>query len=370
MDIRPVNSHHDLKQFIELPYKLYKNDKIWVPPLRSEQWAQFKPDSNPMLKRCAYSLFLLWDHKKVIGRISAFVDSLAIETWAEPIGLFGSFECTNDEQAASILLDGARNWLKEYGMKAMRGPWSFASQEWGMVVEGYEPPPVILAPYNPPFYNELLTKYGMAKVKDLLVYYMDARENYQIPDRILLLTEKVQKRYGVCVRAVNMENLEKEVMTIVDLANRSIADNWGFYPVTEAEGRGMAKDLKAIINPKAVLIAEDSDGKPIGFAMSLPDINVVLKKVNGRMLPFGWLKLLRGIPKLKQYRMWALGVIPEYQGKAIDTLLYKATYDAIYNPQMRLEINYVLEDNERMNNALAKLNAKPLRRYRIYEMEI
>ena len=167
-----------------------------------------------------------------------------------------------------------------------------------------------------------------------------------------------------------MANLENEVMTIMEIANCSIADNWGFYPVTEAESRVMAHDLKQIINPKAVLIAENKDGKPIGFAISLPDINLLLKSFKGRLFPFNWLRLLFGLRKINQYRMWALGVIPEYQGKAIDTLLYKSTYEAIYNPTVRVEINYVLEDNQRMNNALMNLGVKPLRRYRVYEMPI
>ena len=202
------------------------------------------------------------------------------------------------------------------------------------------------------------------------MYVIDAREGYQIPTRILELTEKVAKRYNVRVRPVNMRNLENDVVTILNLANESISDNWGFYPVTEEEARVLAHDLRQIINPKAVLIAETDAGKPIGFAMTLPDVNVILKGLNGSLLPFGWLKMLTQLPRLNQYRMWALGVIPEYQGKAIDTLLYRATYEAIYTDKIRLEINYVLEDNDRMNNALMKLGVKPLRRYRVYEMPI
>ena len=132
----------------------------------------------------------------------------------------------------------------------------------------------------------------------------------------------------------------------------------------------MARDLKQIVNPQALLIAEDPAGRPIGFAMSLPDINVLLRGSGGRLFPFGWLKLLWGLPRLRQYRMWALGVVPEYQGKAIDTLLYRATYEALYKGQIRLEINYVLEDNLRMNNALQRLGVKHLRRYRVYQMDI
>ena len=130
------------------------------------------------------------------------------------------------------------------------------------------------------------------------------------------------------------------------------------------------KDLKAFINPEALLIAEDAQGKPIGFALSLPDINTVIKGLNGRLFPFGWLKVLVGLPRIIQYRMWALGVVPEYQGKAIDTLLYRATHEALAKKNVRLEVNYVLENNDRMNNALLKLGVEPMRRYRVYEMGI
>ncbi|MCX6055690.1 MAG: GNAT family N-acetyltransferase [Chloroflexi bacterium] len=212
--------------------------------------------------------------------------------------------------------------------------------------------------------------FGLVKAEDLKVYYVDAKEGYQFPDRYLTLTDKIQKRYGVRVRPVNMRNLEQDVVTIVNLANASISDNWGFYPVTNEEGRAMAHDLKQIINPKAVLIVETADGTPIGFAMTLPDINVILKGLKGRLFPLGWLKMLVMLPRIQQYRMWALGVIPSYQGKAIDSLLYRATYEAIYSNKIRLEINYVLEDNDRMNNALQKMGVKDLRRYRVYEMNI
>lgn len=370
MEIIQVQTPAELQQFIDLPYRLYKDDPVWVAPLRSEQQAQFVPAKNPMLEHCTYALFLAIEAGECIGRISAFLDDLALEHWKEPIGLFGSFECINNSEAASRLFATARDWLSSKGMTRMRGPWSFASQEWGLVVEGFTPSPVILAPYNPPWYNDLLTNFGLSKAKDLMVYVIDAREGYAIPPRILELTGKVAKRYGVHTRPVNLKNLEAEVMTITRLANESISDNWGFYPVTDAEARAMAHDLKQIIDPKAVIIAETAEGKPIGFAMTLPDVNVILKGLNGSLLPFGWLKMLTRLPRLHQYRMWALGVIPEYQGKAIDTLLYRATYDAIFTEKLRLEINYVLEDNDRMNNALYKLGVKNLRRYRVYEMEI
>ncbi len=370
MEICSVKTKPDLREFIELPYTLYRNDPYWVAPLRSEQKAQFVPEKNPMLDHCEHVLFLARQDGRAVGRISAFLDHLALEHWKQPIGLFGSFECINDAVVSQGLLSAAQDWLRSKGMSVMRGPWSFASQEWGLVVEGFQPEPVILAPYNPPFYNDLLSEFGLEKVKDLLVYIIDAAQGYHIPERILTLTDIVQKRYGVRVRPVNMSHLEEDVVTITKLANASISDNWGFYPVTEDEARAMARDLKQVINPRAVLIAETLEEKPVGFAMSLPDINQILKGLNGRLFPRGIARMLFKLPKLHQYRMWALGVIPEYQGKAIDTLLYRATYDAIYSDQIRLEINYVLEDNDRMNNALHKLGVKDLRRYRVYEMQI
>jgi len=370
MEIVQVNSPSELQEFINVPYSLYKDDPVWVAPLRSEQQAQFVPAKNPMLNHCTYALFLAMENGTCVGRISAFLDHLALDHWQQPIGLFGSFECVNNPEAANMLFSTARDWLRSKGMTSMRGPWSFASQEWGLVVEGFTPSPVILAPYNPPYYNDLLNQFGFSKAKDLMVYVIDAREGYAIPPRILELTEKVAKRYNVHTRAVDMHNLEADVMTITRLANESISDNWGFYPVTDEEARTMAHDLKQIINPKAVIIAETAEGQPIGFAMTLPDVNVILKGLKGSLLPFGWLKMLAKLPHLNQYRMWALGVIPEYQGKAIDTLLYRATYEAIYTNKIRLEINYVLEDNDRMNNALYKLGVKNLRRYRVYETGI
>ncbi len=370
MKIYPVQTQKDLEDFIGLPYEFYQDDPIWIPPLRSEQQAQFDRLKNPMLDHCETGLFLLRNGKQLAGRIAAFTDQLALKHWKQPVGLFGSYECIEDAEGSAMLLDAARGWLKAHGMQRMRGPWSFASQEWGLEIEGGNIPPVLMAPHNPAYYPAQLETFGLAKIKDLLAYYVDAREGYTFPERFLQLTDKVQQRYGIRVRTLDMKRIEEDVQTVVEVSNLSIADNWGYYPVTVDEGKAMARDLKQIIHPKGVLFAEDSKGRAVGFAIALPDVNVLLKGMNGRLLPFGWLKLARGLPRLKQYRMWALGVIPEYQGKAIDTLLYRRLYEELFSPELRMEVNYVLEDNERMNNALLKLGVKPLRRYRVYETGI
>jgi len=370
MNITRVESQTDLNKFINLPYQFYKDDPVWVPPLRDEQRGQFDPIRNPLLTHCEYDLFLLHEAGKTIGRVAAFIDRLAVEAWGEPIGLFGYYECPEDGDASKLLLDAARDWLTKHSMQAMRGPWSFVSQEWGSVVEGYTPAPIVMAPYNPPFYNDQFTAYGLTKAKDLLVYIIDVRQGYQIPERILTLTDRVAQRYKVHVRQLDMQNFSQEVETIIELSNQSLADNWGYSPVTEAEVRAMAHDLKPIIHPKAVLFAEDEKRRPIGFAIAIPDVNQILKGMHGSLFPLGWIKMLWKLPRLTQYRMFALGVIPAYHGMGIDSLIYRALYEACYSPDIRMEINYVLEDNYPMNNAILKLGAKPLRRYRVYEMGI
>jgi GNAT superfamily N-acetyltransferase len=370
MKIIPVTTKAELKKFIRLPYKLYKNDPVWVPPLLTEVSKQFDRKRNPTLDHCEYALFLLEKEHEVIGRIAAFTDTIALQEWKDPVGLFGYFECIDDSNAAKALLDTAAGWLKSKGMKFMRGPWSFVSQEWGLVIEGFIPSPTVMAPYNPSFYINHIKGYGFEKVKDLLVYYISAAEGYNIPDRILKLTDEVSKRFNIRTRQLNMRDYNNEVARVIELSNKSLIDNWGYTQVTREEALAIGADLKSIILPKGVIFAEDSNGRPVGFAITIPDINSLIKDLGGRLLPFGWLKVLIGLPRLRKYRLFALGVLPEYQGKGIDSLIYRALYEALYTPDIWLEINYVLEDNVPMNNAIIKLNAKPLRRYRIYQKSI
>lgn len=289
LSIQTVQTERHLRAFIDLPYRLYRSDPVWVPPLRSDQEAQFDPHRNPLLEHCQWQLFLLEDRGSPVGRIMAMVDTLAVEYWKQPIGLFGYFECVNERSGAGLLLNAARDWLRARGMRSMRGPWTFVSQEWGMVVEGFSPSPVVMAPYNPPQYNELLEDFGLVKAKDLLCWEVSAADGYQIPGRILELTEGVARRYGIHVRPLDMSRFEQEVKLIEELSNASISGNWGYSPVTAAEVQATARDLRPVIQPKAVLFAEDERGRAVGFAIAIPDVNSLLKGLHGSLMPFGWL---------------------------------------------------------------------------------
>ena len=370
MKIITVTTPAELKTFIRLPYRLYRNDPFWVPPLMTEVSKQFDRKRNPTLDHCEYALFLVERENEVIGRIAAFTDSVALQEWKEPVGLFGYFECIEDDKAATALFDAAARWLRSKEMSLMRGPWSFVSQEWGLVTEGFKPSPTVMAPYNPPYYITHINNYGFEKVRDLLVYYISAGEGYQIPDRILTLTDNVAKRFNIRTRQLNMRDYDQEVARVIELSNKSLINNWGYTQVTTEEAEAIASDLKSFLHPGGVIFAEDSSGRAVGFAIAIPDINTLIKDLKGRLLPFGWLKIIHGIPRLRRYRLFALGVLPEYHGKGIDSLIYRALYETLYTPDLWLEINYVLEDNAPMNNAIIKLGARPLRRYRIYQKSI
>jgi GNAT superfamily N-acetyltransferase len=369
--VRPVEGKRDFESFFRLPWKIYQDDPLWVPPMRANARGELRAKTNPFLRHCDYRLFVLEKGGETIGRVAALVDKLAIEAWGEKIGMFGYFECPlGDLEAAGLLLSAARDWLRAQGMKVMRGPWTFQSQEWGLVVEGFEPEPVVMAPYNPPGYAELIESFGLAKAKDLLCWELSMPDGYKIPERILTLTDAVAERFGLSIRTMDFSRFDEEVDTFARISLDSLRDNWGISPVTDAEVEAMARDLRQLVRPEHVLFATNAEGRDVGFTLTIPDLNVVLKKTRGRLLPFGWAAMLYGIPRIKRFRMFALGVLDEYQGKGVDALLYRAMWERMADPELTMEVNYVLEDNLPMVNAITKLGAKPSRRYRVYEAAI
>jgi ribosomal protein S18 acetylase RimI-like enzyme len=373
--VRPVDDARDFEAFFRLPWKIYRGDPLWVPPIKASARNELKAESNPFLSHCDFRLFLLERGGETVGRIAALVDRLALDAWGEKIGMFAYFECVLDDgedarENAALLLGAARDWLREKGMRVMRGPWSFMSQEWGLVVEGFSPAPVIMAPHNPPEYASLLESFGLRKAKDLLCWELSVPDGYRIPDRILTLTDAVAQRYKLTMRTIDFSNYEKEVEFFARLSLDTLKGNWGISPITDEEIAAMARDLRPVLRKECVLFATNEKGEDVGFALSIPDVNVILKKTRGRMLPFGWARLLWGIPRLRRYRMFALGVAAAYQGKGVDALLYREMWERMATPEVTMEVNYVLEDNAPMVNAITKLGAKPSRRYRVYEMDI
>jgi len=374
---RPVEGRRDFEAFFRLPWTIYRDDPLWVPPIKSSARKELQTEHNPFLRHCEHQLFILEAGGRTIGRIAALIDRLAVEAWGEAIGMFAYFECRTDgpyaadaEVNAAALLEAAKSWLVARGMRVMRGPWSFLSQEWGLVVEGFAPSPVIMAPHNPPGYAALIEAFGLRKAKDLLCWEISVPEGYRIPDRILKLTDAVAQRQKLHMRSIDFSRFEKEVEFFARLSLETLAGNWGISPITDEEIAALARDLRPALTKECVLFATNERGEDVGFALSIPDVNVILKRTRGRMLPFGWAALLLGIPRLRRYRMFALGVAAAYQGKGVDALLYREMWERMAGPEVSMEVNYVLEDNAAMVNAITKLGARPSRRYRVYETAI
>jgi GNAT superfamily N-acetyltransferase len=268
-----------------------------------------------------------------------------------------------------MLLETGEKWLKEQGMQFIRGQWNLVSQDIGFIYEGFDLPPTVLSSYNPPYYNQQMVQYGMKKARDVLVYNADVSKGYKLPDRFFPFTDKIARRYGVKVRTINMKRLVEDARIIVRLTNESLKDHWGYYPVEETEAENIAADLKMIIHPEVVFIAE-VEGKPIGYMLAIPDLNDILKHMKGRLFPMGIFKLLRGKKKINRYRIWAMGILPEYQKRGVSVLMFRKLNDVAAPGGFYLEANWILEDNALMNNALIKLEFDLVKKYRIYEKKI
>jgi GNAT superfamily N-acetyltransferase len=367
--IKLVTTKRDLKKFIAFPYHFYRRHPAWIPPLKIEQKKIFNPKKNSLLKHCDYQLFLLYEKAEIIGRIAVYINDAANKYWQAKIGFFGHYECIPDPGAADILLETAEKWLKEKGMQVMRGQWNLVSQDIGFIYEGFDLPPTVLSSYNPPYYNDHMVQYGMKKTRDLNVYNADLGKAYKLPPRFFSFTDKIARRYGVKIRTINMKRLVEDARIIVRLTNESLKDNWGYYPVDESEAENIAADLKMIIHPEMVFIAE-VEGNPVGYLLSVPDVNDILKHMKGRLFPLGIFKLLRGIKKINRYRIWAMGILPEYQKRGASMLMFRRINDFAAPRGSYLEANWILEDNDLMNNALIKLEFDLVKKYRIYEKEI
>lgn len=317
-----------------------------------------------MLRHCDYQLFLLVDGNAVRGRISAFVDRKAVKHWGKRIGLFGSFECIEDVAAAQRLVNAASSYLVGQRCVSMRGPWSFASQDWGLVVEGYKPPPVVMAPYNFPFYGELIEAAGLEKATDLLVYEANARDGYQFPERAVQVTDSLVRREDITIRPLDRSRLKDEIELIEQISSEAHANGWGFAPTLVNETRVLVKDTRG---EAMVQIACDKEGRAIGYSTVVPDLNMVLRGGNGSLYPSLWWKLATKRKKICSYRMRALTVIPEYQGKGVDSLLYRRAFEALESRTPRIEVNYILEEDKRVSNAIERMGLEQIRRYRVYE---
>jgi GNAT superfamily N-acetyltransferase len=369
VEVRPVASKRELKAFMRLPWRLYRNEPQWVPPLLMELRKRLDRERNPFFEHAEAEYFLAWRDGRPVGRITAQVDRNLNEFQGNDWGLFGFFECEDDPEAAAALLDAAAGWLRQRGRDRMVGPMDFTTNdECGLLVEGHDRPPIIFTPWQHPYYQGLLEGAGLTKAMDTFMWelYVDKRE--RVHPAIWDMAAKVQSEHGITVRPMRKRDLEAEVGRFLEVYNAAWERNWGFVPLSEEEVRHYAKDLKPVLDENWAMIAEARDGTVVGAALTLPDYNQVLAHLNGRLLPFGWAKALYWRRKIDRVRVFALGVKREYQHTGVAARMYELHFDsAERTPQKGGETGWILESNKAMNRAMEGMGGKISRRYRFYE---
>lgn len=372
IEVIDVESRAQLKKFITFPNYLYRDDPNYVAPLLSERLEFFDQKNNPFYRTASVKLYLAYKNGELVGRIATCINHVHNEIYMEKIGFFGFFDTINDYEVAQRLLKVAMIRLKQAGMEKMRGPMNFSTNhEIGFLVEGFDSPPVIMMTYNAPYQPKLVEQFGMKKEMDLLASKLTSAT--PISPRIQRVVDKVQKRSNVTLRNLRMKDFDQEVDTIREIYNQAWEYNWGFVPMDEAEFKYTAKNLKQIVDPELVFIAEH-EGKPIGFLLALPDINQALIKLDGKLLPFGIVKLLwhtKVRSKVDGLRMITMGVVPSFQKRAVDSMLYIACYKAgVARGYSWAEMSWMLETNELVIRATAEMGAEQYKRYRIYQLPL
>lgn len=367
-----VESPAQLKEFIQFPNRLYKDDPNYVTPLMMERKAFFDTTHNPFYRAAKTKLFLAMRGEEVVGRVATCISYRHNEFHMEKTGFFGFFDTIDDYEVARPLLKVAMITLKKDGMERMRGPMNFTTNhEIGFLVEGFDSPPTVMMTYNQPYQVKLAEQFGLKKCMDVLAYKL-TRE-LAPSDRVLKVVRARAQRSRVKIRQLDMKHFDREVKLIKEVYNQSWAANWGFIPMDDAEFEFTAKDLKQIVDPRIVMIAEH-DGKPVGFSLALPDINQALIRLKGRLFPFGLLKLLwhtKVRNKIDGARLITFGVIEEYRKQAIDMMLYTETfYRGVQLGYKWAELSWILETNDLMRRGVEEMQASVYKKYRIMEMPL
>ncbi len=374
ISVRVAKSPSDLSEFIDLPYRLYRDVPNWVPPFKRDVRTQLDREHNPFFEHGEAEYFLAEREGKVVGRVAAVINRLHNEIHHDKVGFFGFFECVADAEAAEALFSYAAEWLAERGMTEMRGPMSFSvNEECGVLVEGFEEPPFLMMPYNRPYYDPLLKGIGFAGVKNLLAYRGGGTTGEMPPpERLVRGSEVLERRLGVTLRPADMSRFASEVQKVRQIFNASWSENWGFVPMTETEIAHGAGEFKPVVIPDLMPFAM-KDGKEIAFALAVPNVNeVLIGNRSGALFPTAP-KLVWSLKrrKIRSLRIFLLGVLPEFRGKGIDAMLYlwiwaKAAKHGIYGG----EAGWILEDNPAMRAGLEKMGFEAWKRYRIYQRSI
>jgi len=375
LTIRPVRSRRELKRFVKLPFRLHRESEQWVPPLIFERMRFLDRGKNPWFEHGEAEYFLAEREGEPVGRITAHVDSRWDEHQGGRDAMFGFFETVEDQEVVRALFDAASEWARSRGRERLLGPMDFTTNdEIGILIEGFERQPMILEPWHPPCYQRLIEAEGFTKAMDVLMWELrmgELKEGEKFDPSIHEAAEKALRDEGITIRNMRKREMAAEVRRFMDVYNEAWGDNWGFVPVTDAEVEFQAKNLKQVLDEEWTFMAE-KDGEVVGAALTLPDINQVLAGMNGRLLPFGWVRFLFGRRRIDRLRVFALGVKSDYRHTGVAAGLYlehikmAALPDKIHWGEM----GWILETNKPMNRAMEGMGGKVVKKYRLYERSL
>jgi hypothetical protein len=372
LEVNPVNDRHRLRQFIRLPWSVYSHDPVWVPPLLLERKEHLSP-RNPYFEHARYQSWIAYRNGNAVGRISAQIDQLHLDLHQENEGFFGMIEAEDNAETFKALQNTAESWLRDHGMRRILGPYSLSiNQESGLLVEGFDTPPCLMMGHARPYYRTRIEENGYQKAKDLLAYIIDA--HFDHPAAIQAIVKRVKKR--VTIRSLRKSNYYEDMKIIEDIFNDAWSENWGFIPYTGAEFKQLAKDFKLILDLELIKIAE-VDGAPAAFMVTAPNLNEAIRDLNGRLLPFGWIKLLWRLKVRypQTARIPFMGVRKQYHGSLLGAALaFMVIIDgqpyALKRGIKKAELSWILEDNKGTRDIIESLGGKNYKRYRIYSKDL
>jgi len=370
VEVKAVSGARDLKAFIDLPFRLHANHPQWVPPLKLERRIFLNRRLNAFFSHGEAEYFLARRDGRVVGRISAQVNHAFNDYQKKNWGWFGFLEFEDDAEVLDALLAAAAGWLAERGKERMVGPASFAmNDESGILIEGFELRPMIVQPWNPPYYQQRIEAAQMAKAMDLLMWNLEVSDREKVLPVIFELAEKVQSEHGIRVRPMRRRQLRKDMDAFAEVYNSAWSENWDFVPYSKKDLDAYAQELQLVFDKHWFMIAEREDtGEVVGMAITVPDVNQVLAQMHGKLLPLGWWKFLTKGKRIDRVRVGFLGVKPSYQHTGVAAKLYVEHFNAAaVRPQTGGEMGWILETNTPMNRGMEAMGGRVVKRYRVYE---
>jgi GNAT superfamily N-acetyltransferase len=371
LEVRPLSGRAELMRFIRLPWAIYRNEPRWIPPLVFERKRFLDRRSNPFFEHGEAEYFLAWRGATPVGRITAQIDHAFNAHHGNDWGMFGFFEAVRDQEVASALLAAAEGWLAARGRGRIVGPMDFTmNDEAGLLIEGHELKPMLKQPWQHPYYQPLLEDHGLTKAEDLLMWNLEVSDRERMLPVLFELAERLEPDHGIKLRHLSKRHFRDEIRRFVEVYNAAWKDNWGFVPISESEMEHTARELKPLLDENWMMAAE-KDGETVGIALTVRDFNQVLEKLNGRVLPLGWLRGLWQWRRIDRVRVGFLGVKPEYQHTGVAAAFYVEHFEmAARTRQDGGEMGWILESNIAMNRAMEAMGGRVVKRYRLYEREL